>query len=60
MNTCHVLNVKQLAVYLGIGRNKAYELVHSSDFPALKIGKRIVVPKEQLDEWLKTNSKKFN
>ena len=55
MNTCQVLNVKQLAVYLGIGRNKAYELVHSSDFPALKIGKRIVVPKEQLDEWLKTN-----
>ena len=51
-------NVKQLSQYLGIGMNTAYTLVKQKDFPSITIGKRIIVPKEQLDEWLKVNSKK--
>lgn len=57
-NQTGTLNVKQLADYLGIGLNVSYSLVRRPDFPALRIGKRIVVPLEALNGWLKTNSEK--
>ena len=50
------LNVVQVAAVLGISRAGAYELVHSEGFPALKIGSRIVVPKDRLQEWIDANT----
>lgn len=50
-----MLNVVQVAAVLGISRAGAYELVHSEGFPALKIGSRIVVPKDKLREWIDAN-----
>lgn len=40
-----VLNMKQLSDLLGISDASAYELVWEEDFPSLRIGKRIVIPK---------------
>lgn len=51
-----MLNVVQVAAVLGISRAGAYELVHSEGFPALKIGCRIVVPKDRLREWIDANT----
>ena len=51
-----MLNVVQVAAVLGISRAGAYELVHSEDFPTLKIGSRIVVPKDKLREWIDANT----
>ena len=51
-----MLNVVQVAAVLGISRAGAYELVHSEGFPALKIGSRIVVPKDKLRKWIDTNT----
>lgn len=51
-----MLNVVQVAGVLGISRAGAYELVHSEGFPALKIGSRIVVPKDRLREWIDANT----
>ena len=45
-----MLNIVQVAAVLGISRAGAYELVHSAGFPVLKIGNRIVVPKDKLRE----------
>lgn len=50
------LNVVQVAAVLGISRAGAYELVHSVGFPTLKIGSRIVVPKDKLREWIDANT----
>ena len=50
------LNVVQVAAVLGISRAGAYELVHSEGFPTLKIGSRIVVPKDKLREWIDANT----
>ena len=47
-----MLSVPEVAVALGISRAGAYELVRSDGFPALKIGSRIVVPKEKFIEWV--------
>ena len=50
-----MLSVPQLASMLGISRSGAYTLVRSEDFPALKIGSRIVVPKDKLLCWINEN-----
>jgi len=52
-------NVQEAAKVLGISRAKAYELVHAQDFPAIFIGRRVVIPIDALKQWLeeKTNSK---
>ena len=41
------LNAKTVARVLGISPSSGYELMHQRDFPTLKIGNRIVVPKER-------------
>lgn len=39
------LNVATVAKLLGISQSSGYELMHEKDFPAIKIGSRIVVPR---------------
>ena len=47
-----MLSVPEVAAVLGISRAGAYGLVRSDGFPALKIGSRIVVPKEKFIGWI--------
>ena len=47
-----MLSVPEVAAVLGISRAGAYELVKGREFPALKIGSRIVVPKEKFIAWV--------
>ena len=51
-----MLSVPDLVTLLGISRAGAYELVKRKDFPALHIGKRVLVPKEELIKWIKDNT----
>ena len=51
-----MLSVPEMAAALGISRAGAYELVRTEGFPALKIGSRIVIPKDELQEWEKRNT----
>ena len=55
-----MLSVPDLTDALGISRAGAYELVKSEGFPALHIGNRILVPKEELIAWIKSNIGKVN
>ena len=48
-----MLSVPEMAAALGISRAGAYELARSEGFPALRIGTRIVIPKDELREWIK-------
>ena len=43
-----VLNASQLAAALGISRAGAYQLLNTGTFPTLRIGKRLLVPKDKL------------
>ncbi|MGL4606670.1 MAG: helix-turn-helix domain-containing protein [Eubacteriaceae bacterium] len=45
-------SVPEVADLLGISIPKAYELAHQPDFPKLKIGKRMVVPKKEFELWI--------
>ena len=51
-----MLSVPDVASVLGISRAGAYELVRSDGFPSLRIGSRIVVPKEKFIDWINTNT----
>ena len=51
-----MLSVSEVAAVLGISRAGAYELVRSDGFPTLKIGSRIVVPKEKFISWIDTQT----
>ena len=47
-----MLSVPEVGEVLGISRAGAYDLVRSKGFPKVKIGNRIVVPKEKFIRWI--------
>ena len=50
------LNAATIAKVLGIAPSSSYELMHEKDFPALRIGNRIVVPKEAFLRWVEQHT----
>ena len=52
------LNAKTVAKLLGISISSSYELMHKKGFPVLRIGNRMVVPKEKFREWVEENAGK--
>ena len=48
-----MLSVQDVSAVLGISRAGAYELVKNEGFPAMNIGSRIIVPKEEFILWIK-------
>ena len=53
------LNADVVAKILGVAKSTAYELMHEKDFPALKIGNRLIVPKEKFKQWVETKTNKI-
>lgn len=50
------LNAEIVAKVLGVSPSSGYELMHESGFPVLKIGNRMVVPKEKFIQWVEQNT----
>ena len=46
------LTAPEVGEVLGISRASAYELVRSKGFPSMRIGTRILVPKDKLIAWI--------
>ena len=46
------LNAKMVADALGVSPSSGNELMREPDFPALKVGSRVVVPKEKFIAWV--------
>ena len=46
------LNAQLVSRVLGVSPSSAYELLHEDGFPSLRIGSRLVVPKEQFRLWV--------
>jgi len=47
-----MLSVPDVAQVLGISRAGAYELAHSREFPSMKVGSRIIIPKDKFLLWI--------
>jgi hypothetical protein len=50
------LNSATVAKVLGVSPSSGYELMHEPGFPVLRIGNRMVVPKEQFVQWVKKHT----
>mgnify|MGYP003274451961 CR=1 FL=1 len=50
------LNAATVAKVLGVSPSSGYELMHEPGFLVLKIGNRMVVPKEQFICWVKEHT----
>lgn len=46
------LNAREAAGVLRISKSKVYELAQSESFPAIRIGKRVVIPRDKLIQWM--------
>ena len=51
-----MLSVPEVGKVLGISRAGAYELVRSAGFPHIRIGNRIVVPRDKFIAWIDQQS----
>jgi excisionase family DNA binding protein len=50
------ISVQELSARMGISLNKAYELTRSPGFPILRVGTRILIPVDILNEWLRNRT----
>ena len=50
------LNAKLVAQVLGVSISTAYEVTHEPSFPTLRVGSRMVVPKEKFMRWVEEQS----
>ena len=50
------LNSKTVAQVLGVSPSSAYELMHEPGFPVLRVGNRMVIPKEQFIRWVEKHT----
>lgn len=48
-----IMDIKELADYLGIGKSKIYALIRAKKIPASKIGRQYRFSKSVIDNWLK-------
>lgn len=46
------LNVTEAAEALGVSRPTVYQLCRRADFPAARVGGRVLIPKSKLQAWL--------
>lgn len=47
-----LLRVEEAAALLGIGRDLAYRLARSGEIPAVRLGRRLLVPRQALIAWI--------
>ena len=50
-----VLKVKDVQSILQIGQVAAYRLIHSGEFPVIRVGRSYRIPEEEFYLWMRTN-----
>ena len=52
------ISVNEAAALLGISRPTMYELIHREDFPSFQIGRRTLISRVRLAEWVEAQASK--
>ena len=55
MNEKLTLSLEEAGKLLGISRQTVYLLSRREDFPVLRVGRRILIPRKQLEAWMDRN-----
>ncbi len=50
------LNAELVSKVLGVSPSSGYELMHEEEFPTLRVGSRMVVPKEKFVAWVEKHT----
>ena len=51
------MTVQEIADYLGVSRDIIYTLVRCKSIPHVKAGKRILIRKDSVDQWMEQQEK---
>ena len=54
------VTISELTKALGISRGLAYQAARRGEFPTIRIGRRVLVPREALDRMLSTDAPKLS
>ncbi|MGB9920924.1 MAG: helix-turn-helix domain-containing protein [Moorellales bacterium] len=46
------MSVAEAARALGVSRDAVYELVRRKEIPHVRVGRRVIIPRRGLEEWL--------
>lgn len=49
------ISVKEFCSEYGVGINKGYEIVNIKDFPMVRLGRKIIIIRSKLDEWMENH-----
>lgn len=52
------LSVPEAAALIGVSSSKMYEIVRIHGFPAIRVGKRVLVNAKKLEAWLDETTEK--
>ncbi|MEM4993020.1 MULTISPECIES: helix-turn-helix domain-containing protein [Priestia] len=53
----YILTAKHVQEILGVGKEKAYQLMDGESFPVIKIGRHKKVQREAFFRWIKSHEK---
>jgi excisionase family DNA binding protein len=51
-----LMSVREAAQALGIGRDTAYGLIRDGRLPAVRVGRRVLVPRTALERWIEAET----
>lgn len=54
-NTKKLITVKEFAKAYNLGSNKAYNLVNAKDFPCIRMGKKILIIADKVDDFIENS-----
>ena len=52
------LSIAEAARALGVSRPTMYQIINRADFPAFRMGSRVLISRELLAEWVKEQNRK--
>jgi excisionase family DNA binding protein len=55
-----MLGVKDIMKLMGIGRDRAYEIIKKGEFRSIQVGRRYLVHEQVFENWLKGEINKNN
>ena len=52
------LNAEVVGKVLGVSISSAYELMHEKGFPSVRVGNRLIIPKDKFIEWVNVKAER--
>jgi excisionase family DNA binding protein len=50
-----MLSVQEVQKLLNVSKDTVYKLTHTEGFPKIRIGKRVLIPEQELGAWIKAH-----